>query len=117
MQCTLHRIADQSVSNEQRVAPTGVLLPVTVRHLCGHVVKIWSEHMMSPNSLHFQVHLRHLVGGRARSYMGELPHEKIYQVEFPERPGALRQFLSVLQPEWNITLFHYRRSGMQVYFS
>lgn len=58
-----------------------------------------------------QVHLRHLVGGRARSYMGELPHEKIYQVEFPERPGALRQFLSVLQPEWNITLFHYRRSG------
>ena len=45
--------------------------------------------------------------------MGELPHEKIYQVEFPERPGALRQFLSVLQPEWNITLFHYRRSGMQ----
>ncbi|KAL3161440.1 hypothetical protein ABBQ32_010326 [Trebouxia sp. C0010 RCD-2024] len=58
-----------------------------------------------------QVHLRHLVGGRARSYMGELPHEVIYQVEFPERPGALKKFLSVLQPQWNITLFHYRRSG------
>lgn len=58
-----------------------------------------------------QVHLRHLVGGRARSYMGEMPHEKIYQVEFPERPGALKKFLSVLQPQWNITLFHYRRSG------
>ena len=27
-----------------------------------------------------QVHLRHLVGGRARSYMGELPHERIFQV-------------------------------------
>ena len=26
-----------------------------------------------------QVHLRHLVGGRARSYMGELPHERIFQ--------------------------------------
>ena len=26
-----------------------------------------------------QVHLRHLVGGRARSYMGSLPHEKIIQ--------------------------------------
>jgi len=51
------------------------------------------------------------VGGRARSYMGEMPHEKIYQVEFPERPGALKKFLSVLQPQWNITLFHYRQSG------
>ncbi len=27
-----------------------------------------------------QVHLRHLVGGRARSYTGEIPDEKIYQV-------------------------------------
>lgn len=26
-----------------------------------------------------QVHLRHLVGGRARSFMGHLPHEKILQ--------------------------------------
>ena len=28
-----------------------------------------------------QVHLRHLVGGRARSFMGELPWERIFQVE------------------------------------
>ena len=27
-----------------------------------------------------QVHLRHLVGGRARSYMGEMPHEVMLQV-------------------------------------
>ena len=27
-----------------------------------------------------QVHLRHLVGGRARSYTGELPDERIFQV-------------------------------------
>lgn len=27
-----------------------------------------------------QVHLRHLVGGRARSYMGEIPNERIFQV-------------------------------------
>ena len=27
-----------------------------------------------------QVHLRHLVGGRARSYTGELPNERIFQV-------------------------------------
>ena len=27
-----------------------------------------------------QVHLRHLVGGRARSFTGCLPHERIFQV-------------------------------------
>ncbi|BDA45868.1 Threonine dehydratase [Coccomyxa sp. Obi] len=58
-----------------------------------------------------QVHLRHLVGGRARSFMGELPHERIFQVDFPERPGALRKFLSVVSPTFLITLFHYRKTG------
>jgi hypothetical protein len=29
-----------------------------------------------------QIHLRHLVGGRARSYMGEIPNERIYQVTY-----------------------------------
>lgn len=33
------------------------------------------------------------------------------QVAFPERPGALRDFLSVIVPHWNLTLFHYRKSG------
>lgn len=33
------------------------------------------------------------------------------QVYFPERPGALRAFLSVIVPTWNLTLFHYRKSG------
>lgn len=59
-----------------------------------------------------QVHLRHMVGGRARSYMGSIPDEHILVVEFPERPGALRRFLDVMSP-WNITLFHYRNSGAQ----
>eukprot|EP00891_Asterochloris_glomerata_P009871 jgi/Astpho2/9871/Aster-08331 len=58
-----------------------------------------------------QVHLRHLVGGRARSFTGELPHERIIQVDFPERPGALRKLLAALDPEWNVTLFHYRKTG------
>ena len=30
-----------------------------------------------------QVHLRHLVGGRARSYMGEIPFERMFQVRQP----------------------------------
>ncbi|EFJ50298.1 hypothetical protein VOLCADRAFT_88765 [Volvox carteri f. nagariensis] len=58
-----------------------------------------------------QVHLRHLAGGRARSYTGHIEDEKILQVVFPERPGALRRFLDVVSPAWNVTLFHYRNSG------
>ena len=101
-----------------------------------------------------QVHLRHLVGGRARSFLGQIPHERMFQVRpgpvagctccwqptlsllliesiadgaqqlhgiptapvpcrlcFPELPGALRTFLSILSPRWNITLFHYRKTG------
>ncbi|GAB4821594.1 hypothetical protein N2152v2_008640 [Parachlorella kessleri] len=60
-----------------------------------------------------QVHLRHLVGGRAMGGADQLPDEHIFQVDFPERPGALRKFLAVLCPRWNITLFHYRKTGNQ----
>ena len=52
-------------------------------------------------------HLRHMVGGRsplARS-------ERVYRFEFPERPGALPDFLAQLHPDWNISLFHYRNHG------
>lgn len=35
-----------------------------------------------------QVHLRHLVGGRARSFMGELPWERIFQVTGGSGDGA-----------------------------
>ena len=52
-------------------------------------------------------HLRHLVGGR----VGEALREAFYRVEFPERPGALAQFLTQLDARWNITLFHYRNHG------
>jgi hypothetical protein len=30
---------------------------------------------------------------------------------FPERPGALKRFLSSMHPNWNISLFHYRHQG------
>ena len=30
---------------------------------------------------------------------------------FPERPGALLKFLSLMRPNWNISLFHYRNHG------
>jgi threonine dehydratase len=51
-------------------------------------------------------HLRHMVGGR-----GDNRLEALYRVEFPERPGALSQFLETLDARWNISLFHYRNHG------
>jgi len=52
-------------------------------------------------------HLRHMIGGRS-----ELARdERLYRFVFPERPGALMQFLSSLHPGWNISLFHYRNQG------
>lgn len=53
------------------------------------------------------VHLRHMVGGRAP----EAIDERLYSFEFPERPGALLQFLESLDEAWNISLFHYRNHG------
>lgn len=53
------------------------------------------------------VHLRHMVGGRAP----EAQDERLYSFEFPERPGALLQFLETMDEAWNISLFHYRNHG------
>ncbi len=52
-------------------------------------------------------HVRHLVGGHSTAAVNEI----LYRFEFPERPGALMRFLSTLNPEWNISLFHYRNHG------
>jgi threonine dehydratase len=55
-------------------------------------------------------HVRHLVGGRTSETAGEM----LYRFEFPERPGALMNFLEHMRPGWNITLFHYRNHGSDV---
>jgi threonine dehydratase len=54
-----------------------------------------------------KTHVRYMVGGRAR----EVENEVVFAFEFPERPGALLQFLSTLGSRWNISLFHYRNHG------
>jgi len=54
-----------------------------------------------------KLHLRHMVGGRAPFAKDEL----LYRFEFPERPGALMQFLQHMRSDWNISLFHYRNHG------
>ncbi len=52
-------------------------------------------------------HIRYMVGGRAPQVEDEL----LYRFTFPERPGALLNFLTQLQSDWNISLFHYRNHG------
>jgi threonine dehydratase len=52
-------------------------------------------------------HIRHLVGGHSQGLANEL----VYRFEFPERPGALMNFLTTMSADWNISLFHYRNHG------
>ena len=52
-------------------------------------------------------HIRHMVGGH--SVLSK--DERLLRFVFPERPGALMKFLSSMQPNWNISLFHYRNQG------
>jgi len=48
-----------------------------------------------------------MVGGHS-----SLAHdERLLRFIFPERPGALMKFLSLVRPGWNISLFHYRNQG------
>ena len=57
-----------------------------------------------------KVHLRYMSGGRAPELSnGET--EEVFKVDFPERPGALMQFLDLLKDKWNISLFHYKNQG------
>ncbi len=54
-----------------------------------------------------KLHIRHLVGGHAH----QVDNEIVYRFEFPERPGALMNFLTQMSADWNISLFHYRNHG------
>jgi len=54
-----------------------------------------------------KLHLRHMVGGHA----SHVQNETLYRFEFPERPGALLNFLTRMGADWNISLFHYRNHG------
>jgi threonine dehydratase len=54
-----------------------------------------------------KLHIRYMVGGHAPG----VGNESLYRFEFPERPGALLNFLSEMGKRWNISLFHYRNHG------
>ena len=54
-----------------------------------------------------KLHVRYMVGGHAPSAV----NERLFRFVFPERPGALLDFLQGLSRGWNISLFHYRNHG------
>ena len=61
---------------------------------------------MSDNEV-AKLHLRYMIGGQAKNITNEL----LYRFQFPERPGALLDFLNKMSNKWNISLFHYRNHG------
>jgi threonine dehydratase len=52
-------------------------------------------------------HVRHMIGGPSIN----AEHEHIYEINFPERPRALADFLDKVGKDFNISLFHYRGQG------
>lgn len=61
---------------------------------------------MSDNEL-AKLHIRHLVGGNAP----QIVNERVFRFEFPERPGALLNFVDAMHVQFSITLFQYRYHG------
>ncbi|MDD3683426.1 MAG: threonine ammonia-lyase, biosynthetic [Desulfovibrio desulfuricans] len=54
-----------------------------------------------------KVHVRHLVGGNAPQIL----HERLLRFTFPERPGALLDFMDAMRVDFSISLFQYRYHG------
>lgn len=61
---------------------------------------------LSSNEL-AKMHIGHMVGG----HTGGVENEVLYRLEFPECRGALADFLTLLEPNWNISILHYRKTG------
>jgi threonine dehydratase len=88
----------------------GVQVPpdtVDARQLMGALRKHGYATLDMTDNEMAKLHIRHLVGGRAPNAVNEI----LYRFEFPERPGALMNFLDKMGGSWNISLFHYRSHG------
>ncbi|KAF8945759.1 hypothetical protein BGZ47_002038 [Haplosporangium gracile] len=77
-------------------------VPLIMNRLEKEDMQVWdiSEDEMAKS------HARYMIGGRS-----EAENERMFRFEFPERPGALLQFLEGLRAGWNVSLFHYRNHG------
>ena len=65
------------------------------------------EHSDLSNDDIAKEHVRHMIGGISPNAAAE----HLYQINFPERPGALGDFLATLGRDWNISAFHYRNQA------
>ena len=74
-----------------------------VQHLSEHGFPVTD---LTDNEL-AKLHIRHMVGGHSAGASDEM----VLRFEFPERPGALFNFLDKLGGRWNISMFHYRNHG------
>jgi threonine dehydratase len=96
---------------DSRIAHLFVGVEVKDRHETATLLGAMRKHRIEASDLSnnemAKVHVRHLVGGHAPAAENEI----LYRFEFPERPGALMQFLSSMSRGWNISLFHYRNQG------
>jgi len=75
--------------------------------IAGHLSK---HHFSSIDLTHDDLakeHIRYMVGGHSML----AKDERLLRFVFPERPGALLKFLSLMRPGWNISMFHYRNQG------
>ena len=57
-----------------------------------------------------KTHIKFMAGGRATQEL----RERVFQLEFPEKAGALLHFLTVLDNVCDVTMFHYRTQGEDV---
>ncbi len=55
-----------------------------------------------------KLHTRYMIGGHPDDGVS---NELLYRFQFPEKPGALLNFLMKVGNRWNISLFHYRNHG------
>jgi threonine dehydratase len=55
-----------------------------------------------------KLHARYMIGGQPGD---RLKNEVLYRFQFPDKPGALLDFLMKVGDRWNISLFHYRNHG------
>ena len=97
--------------NDGAVAHVFVGLTTSARGESSRIAANFSRHGFKALDLtHDELakeHIRHMVGGHSAL----AKDERLLRFVFPERPGALMKFLAAMQPNWNISLFHYRNQG------
>ena len=78
---------------------------IAALHSKGYEVVDLSDNEMA------KLHIRHMVGGHLNGNRGD---EQLCRFQFPERPGALLEFLEYFATQdLNISLFHYSNHGAE----